>query len=149
TIYAPIYQAHAGAAEALSSVTNLVVRADAGAAGLEPAVRRAIGEVDRDVPATAMTSMDRLLAASVGARKFSARLLEIFSASALLLAAMGLYATASSAVTRRTREIGIRIALGASPGRVLALVAGRGTALIALGVGFGLAASAILTRLLT
>jgi ABC-type antimicrobial peptide transport system permease subunit len=93
--------------------------------------------------------MDKLVESSVGQRKLSMILLGVFSTIAMLLASIGIYGVMSYSVTQRSRELGIRMALGAARGRVLALVVGQGMALAGAGVAIGLVAAFALTRLLT
>jgi putative ABC transport system permease protein len=92
--------------------------------------------------------MEQYLAASVAPRRFNLRLLTIFAAAALVLAATGLYGVISYGVAQRKRELGIRIALGARPGDVLKLVTGEGMALAIIGVALGLMAALALTRVI-
>jgi putative ABC transport system permease protein len=92
--------------------------------------------------------MDDLLASSAAQRRFALILFEAFALTALLLAAAGIYGLLSENVAERTREIGIRSALGASPQRILALVLGQGMMLTGLGVAIGLAGAAAASQLL-
>jgi putative ABC transport system permease protein len=116
----------------------LVVRARSDAAALAPAIRRAIWSVDKDQPIVRAATMDDLLAASAAERRFVLALFEAFALLALVLAAVGIYGILSGSVTERTREIGVRSALGASRGTILALVARQGLRLTGLGVAIGL-----------
>jgi putative ABC transport system permease protein len=112
------------------------------------AVRNAVQTVDKDMPISGVKSMDDLVGSSVGQRRLTMILLGTFSGIALLLASIGIYGVMSYSVAQRGREIGIRMALGAERGRVLALVVGQGMALAGLGVGIGLLGAFALTRLL-
>jgi len=114
-----------------------------------PAAREAVHSVDRNLPLAAVNTMDKLVESSVGQRKLSMILLGVFSAIAMLLASIGIYGVMSYSVTQRSRELGIRMALGAARGRVLALVVGQGMALAGAGIAIGLVAAFALTRLLT
>ena len=120
---------------------SLVVRAHGDAAALAPAVRNAIWSVDKDQPILRVVSMDRLRDLSVAQRRFVLILFEAFSLVALLLAATGIYGLLASTVAERTREIGVRAALGASRADILALVMRQGLVLTALGLAIGLGAA--------
>jgi putative ABC transport system permease protein len=116
---------------------------------LLPAAREAVHAIDRNLPLSAPNTMEKLVDASVGQRKLSMILLGVFSAIAVLLASIGIYGVMSYSVTQRTRELGIRMALGAARSRVLALVVGQGMALAVSGVAIGLVAALALTRFLS
>lgn len=131
---------------------SLVVRARGDAAALAPAIRKAIWSVDKDQPIVRVATMEDLLAASAAERRFALILFEAFGIVALVLAATGIYGVLSGSVTERTREIGVRLALGASRGDILALVVRQGMTLTGLGVVIGLsgavaASQAIVTLL--
>ena len=119
----------------------LVVRAQGDAATLAPAIRRAVWSVDKDQPIVRLATMDDLLAASAAERRFALILFEAFGVVALVLAATGLYGVLSGSVTERTREIGVRLALGASRADILALVVRQGMTLTGLGLAIGLSAA--------
>ena len=112
------------------------------------AVRREITAVDRDQPLTEINTGEELLAASQGKTQFLMFLLGVFSATALILAVIGIYGVIAYAVAQRTQELGIRVALGATSSGILRLVIGNGLALTAAGVLIGLAGSVGLTRLM-
>jgi putative ABC transport system permease protein len=126
----------------------LVVRARGEAAPLTTPIRHAIWSVDRDQPILQVATMDSLLAASASERQFALILFEAFGIVALILAAAGIYGVLSGSVTARTREIGIRSALGASQSNILALVLRQGMTLTALGVAIGLGAALAASRAL-
>ncbi len=128
------------------SVLSLVVQTERNAAALAPAIQRAIWSVDKDQPITRVATMESLLAASAAERRFALTLFEVFGIAALALAAFGTYGVLSGSVTERTREIGVRAALGASRRQILALVVRQGMSLTVLGVMIGLAGAVAASR---
>jgi putative ABC transport system permease protein len=122
-------------------------RLDMGSAATE--IRRAVSEVDKSQPIYNVRSMDQVIGESLSQRHFVMVLLEIFSLFALLLSAVGTYGLMSYCVGQRTQEIGVRIALGASPGNILRLVARQGLAPVLGGVVLGVLGSFGLMRFLS
>ena len=125
----------------------VLARADGDPARLSGAVRQAVREIDRTLPAYSMTPLPTVLAESVADRRFSMLLLTFFALLAIFLAAVGLYGVVAYSVSQRTREIGLRVAIGARPGDVLRMVVGGGMKLALLGVVIGLAAAVGLAQL--
>ena len=113
------------------------------------AIRQAIWSVDKDQPIVRVATMDQRLASSAAERRFALVLFEAFGFVAVVLVAIGLYGVLSASVAERTREIGVRLALGAQKRDVLLLIMRQGLTLTLVGVGFGLLASWAVTRLLT
>jgi Acidobacterial duplicated orphan permease len=128
---------------------SLVIRARRNTANLTPAIRKAIWSVDKDQPIVQVAMMDDLLAASEAQRRFALILFETFGLVALALAAAGIYGVLSHTVTERTREIGVRLALGAERRNVLSLILRQGLTLTLSGIGLGLLMALAVTRLLT
>jgi putative ABC transport system permease protein len=127
---------------------TIVVRTQAEPAGMAAAVKQQIWKVDSKLPITRVETMAEVAASSFAARRFNMLLLSIFAGLALVLAAVGIYGVMSYAVTQRTQEIGIRMALGARGGDVLKLIIKHGMTLTLVGVAIGLGGAFALTRLL-
>jgi putative ABC transport system permease protein len=127
---------------------SLVVRTRGEPLDVLPAVRRAIWSVDKDQAIVRVATMDDLVSASAAARRFALILVEAFALAALVLAAAGIYGVLSGRVAERTREIGVRSALGASRGSILALVVGQGMRLTGLGAVIGLVGAALVSEVM-
>ena len=130
-------------------VRSLVVRSSRDPAALVPEIRRAIWSVDNDLPIVRVATMDEIVTRAAAQRRFVLTLFEAFAIAALTLAAIGIYGVLSGRVTERTREIGVRSALGASRADILALVARQGLTLTTIGSAIGLAGSFAASRALT
>ncbi len=115
---------------------------------LAQAVRRELMAVDPEQPVRSIQTVEQMVDGSISRPRFRTLLLTCFAGAALLLAAIGLYGIMSFAVSQRTHEIGVRMALGAHPGAVLGLIMRNGLALVIIGTGIGLAGAFALTRLL-
>lgn len=131
------------------NVRSLIVRSVGDPAAIIPEVKQAIWSIDKDQAIARVATMETLLAATAAERRFSMILFESFGLVALVLASVGIYGVLSGSVTERTREIGVRLALGAQRRDVLGMVLRQGVMLTLTGVGFGLLAAWSATRLLT
>ena len=126
-------------AQAAMGFTTFVVRGASDSAVLADAVRAAVLDVDPEQPLSGISTMDEVVSDSLGNRRFNMLLLGCFAVTALVMAAVGLYGVLSFSVAQRTREIGLRRALGAQPGGVVRMVVGEGfsLALVAMVIGGG------------
>jgi predicted permease len=143
--YSPVAQILPAGLGFLINSLNLVVRTDRDPLSTSESVRREIQSIDNEVAASTQT-MDQLLAASVAPRRFNVLLIEMFAVAALMLAAIGLYSVIAYSVFQRRREIGIRIALGASARRVFGETIAEGMLLTAIGLTIGLAAAVLIGK---
>jgi putative ABC transport system permease protein len=130
-----------------SSMT-LVIRSDGDPAGLASGLAAQLHALDSELALADVRPLDSYLGDSLARRRFSMTLLAGFAALALALTAVGLYGVMAYTVVRRTRELGIRLALGASSASVLRGVLGRGLAVVAVGIAVGVIGAIALTRLL-
>jgi putative ABC transport system permease protein len=126
----------------------LVVRTVTDPLSLAISVRNAVWSIDKDQPVSNIRSMDEIISKAVARQRFSMLLLGAFAALALILAAVGIYGVMSYSVAQRTREIGIRMALGAQKSDVLKMTVRSGFKLVATGLAIGLVAAFILTRVM-
>ena len=138
----------AGQNESAIGFLSFALRTGGDPAVLIPAVRESIIAIDPNIGIDAIAPMEQLEASSRARQRFYAVMLGVFAGVSALLAAIGVYGVLAYAVTQRTKEIGVRIALGASAGQVLGLIMRRGLALTAIGVALGLAASAAGARVI-
>jgi putative ABC transport system permease protein len=125
---------------------SLVVRTAGAPLAQAQSLRSVVHDIDANQPITAIRSMDENVAQSISQPRFRTVLLAVFAGIALVLAAVGIFGVMAYSVAQRTRELGLRIALGASRGRVLQLVLAHGVRLTLVGVAIGLAATFLLTR---
>jgi putative ABC transport system permease protein len=130
-----------------SSSMTVMVRTSGDPVSLAGSIREQVVAVDKDEP-VALTTMDQIFSDSVGGQRFNMMLLNIFAAVALVLSVLGVFGVINYSVAQRTKEIGIRIALGASRRDIFRLVVGEGMAVALVGVGAGLAGAYALTRLI-
>jgi ABC-type antimicrobial peptide transport system permease subunit len=126
----------------------LVVRTADGTPDLSPAVRSVVASIDPMQPVVNATTLDRIVSDSIADRRFYAIATVAFALVTLLLAAAGLYGVTSYSITARTREIGVRVALGAAPVRVVRMLIAQGVRPVLLGLGIGLIGAAWLGRLI-
>jgi putative ABC transport system permease protein len=125
----------------VDNVQSIAVRTAADPAALVPSIKQAVWSVNSTLPLERITTMSDLVASSEAQRTFALRIFAAFGLAALLLAAIGVYGVIEARVTERTREIGLRSALGATPVKLAAFVVGQGLALTAVGIVIGAAAA--------
>ena len=134
--------------QALAGTMYLVARTTGDPLSLAAAVTKAARDMDPNVPVYDIKSMEQLLSESLARRRFAMLALGLFAAVAMLLAVIGIYGVMSYAVAQRTREIGIRMAMGAQTSDVLKLIVRQGMSLAGIGVGIGLAGAVAVTRVM-
>jgi putative ABC transport system permease protein len=143
-LYLPNTEAHVAGSRGM----NVILRSSTDPRRLAEAARREIRALDPALPVSAVRTMDDVLSAAQSRPRFLTLLLALFSAVALVLAAVGLYGVISYSVAQRTNEIGIRMAMGARPRDVQSMILAQGLRLGALGVALGAAGAFALTRLI-
>jgi len=128
---------------------SVVVRADGNPLALAPAIRAAIASLDRTLAMPSFRTLDQVVSDSLDRPRFYMTLLGMFSMIALVLAAIGIFGLVSFAVSQRTQEFGVRIALGASPRELLVSIVRGALVLVALGLVIGFSGAVVLTRVLS
>jgi putative ABC transport system permease protein len=141
-IYFPFY-------EVAGYTQSVAIRSEADPAVLMPAVTGVVRSLDAELPFFQVQTLDEVVSRTLWRQRLQGRVLGTFAVLALLLAVTGIYGVISYAVAQRTRELGVRMALGASRRQVIGMVVGQGARLALLGVALGLAGSLALTRVIS
>ncbi len=144
-----VYRVHEQADQSGGQPSGIVVRTAVGPASIVPAVRQAIWSIDKNQPVTRVRTVEDIVARQLSAPSQNTALLSAFALLALLLASLGLYGVLSYAVTQRTNEIGLRMALGATSNDILLSFGRRGLKLTLAGLAIGLVLAVIAARLMT
>jgi putative ABC transport system permease protein len=129
-----------------AGLMDVVVRTEGSPEALMPAIRQKVHELDPELALANVNTMDQWLSNSAALPRVNTALLTVFAAVALIIAAIGIYGVLAYSVNQRTREIGLRMALGATPGNVLQLIVGEGMKVVLVGVAVGLAGGLALGR---
>jgi predicted permease len=146
-IYLPLQQVPIDGVPWLRNSTYWVLKTSSGAPAMAALVRAEIRSVDADVAVGDLRSMTEVMATALAARRFSLLLIGCFAGAALLLAAAGLYAVIAYGIQQRTREIGVRLALGATHGTIFAMIFREGSLLLATGIAAGLVIALMTAKL--
>jgi putative ABC transport system permease protein len=125
---------------------HLALRTPVDSGVMFSSVRSAVASIDPRIAVDDLKTMDSAIEKSVAPQEFNLALVALFAVMAVFLAAVGVYGVLSYSISQRTREIGVRIALGAQPGRVLGMAVGEGMKLAILGTAIGMAFGLVLTR---
>jgi putative ABC transport system permease protein len=144
-VYTPFPQSD----EAWRRWMTLVIRTPSSSAGLIEEVKKQVWSLDRQIPVSNVQSMEELVSVSLAEQRFNMLLLGIFAGLALILSGVGIYGLMSYSVSQRTREIGVRVALGAQRADVMRLVVAGGANLAFIGIVIGCAAALGITRVMT
>jgi len=147
-IYIPMAQVHEDNVDTITNSHYWVIRSTVQQRSLEAAFMGELQKIDRDAATSNIRTMNDFLSESIAPRRFSLRLLTIFSVAALLLAVTGIYGTVSYSVRQRTPELGVRLALGAQHAQVFRLILGQGLKVIVLGLSIGLVGAFALSRVI-
>lgn len=143
-----VYTPYRTADFSISSM-HLLVRSAGGSAPAGPVVRRLVHDLDPSIPLGSVVTMSDRIAGSIAEPRFYTTLFATFAATAIALAAVGIFSTMTYSVTRRSKELGIRMALGAAPGRVFTVVLRQAAVVTMLGAVLGIAGAIGVTRILT
>jgi putative ABC transport system permease protein len=147
-LYLPLRQIPKDGVPFLRNSIYWVIKTSPGATGVEPLLRETIRSVDGNVAVGPVRPMSQVLAAALAARRFTLLLIGSFAGAALFLAAAGLYAVISYGIQQRNREIGVRLALGASRAGILRMILKEGSVLMGVGIGAGLAIAVAMAQLI-
>ena len=134
--------------QATPSRMELLIRTSGDPLQLAAALRKAVWEIDAEIPISGLQTMESRISGSLARPRFRTFLVGMFAATALLLALMGLYGVLAFFVRQRHRELGIRIALGASPGKIIGLVVRKGMTMVGIGIGLGILGGFTVGRLM-
>jgi putative ABC transport system permease protein len=147
-VFIPMRQGFTQLGDNLGRSLTLMIRTAGDPLSTAPAVRAVVNAVDPQQPVGLMRTMDGLIAESVGTRRLNFVLVSAFAILALLLTAAGLYGVMAYLVTERTREIGVRMALGATPWQVVGMVLRQAGAMMTIGIGLGIVGAVLMSRML-